>query len=156
MAKHSVTIERIEKVVSQLRDVGANVPQIVDNALQESAQQLRAKVVENINIQNAVDTGELKGSIYADKLGMCEWAITARAPHAVFVEYGTGNLGDPEVAHTTRPSWVYFNKNLGEYRTAHPMPARPFMRTSFMQMKDVITQNTRKALISAYIREATK
>ena len=52
--------------------------------------ELVALAIANEAIRNApVDTGELKQSIRARKIDDKTWRVTAHAPHALHVEFGT-------------------------------------------------------------------
>lgn len=160
MALHNVDIKGLNAVTSKLKALGADLPQIVDNSLKTSAQLLEAEVkrktqtvtaVYNGHTYKAYDTGELARSIKTRKTADCQWQVAATAEHSIFVEFGTGSAGDPAVAHTARPKWVYFSELDGEYRTAYPQPPRPFMRPAFAENKDHIVHQLRNDIVKAAI-----
>ena len=146
----SVEIKGLNKCVYWLRVLGQNVDGIIDNSLKESANIIKQEVEENVrkvtasyngHTYKAVDTGDLLRSITVNKLGLCRYAVVATAEHSIYVEFGTSIAGDPAVAHTTRPKWVYYNENVGEYRTAYPQPPRPYMRPAFVARKNTVILN---------------
>lgn len=159
MAQHNVTISGLSAVANGLRALGADLPAIVDKSLENSAIQLyrvcrdEARTVTaeyNGRIYKAYDTGRLANGITYRKDGLCKWIVAATEEYSIYVEFGTGSAGDPAVAHTTRPKWVYFSDKAGDYRTAYPQPARPFMRPAFAKMRDVVLENTKHDIIAAY------
>lgn len=160
----TVEIKGLQKIVGQLQRLGHNVNTIADNSLQQSAYAVKREVENNIqtvtathngHLYKAVDTGQLLRSIHIEKLGLCRYAVGTAVEHAPYVEFGTGSAGDPAVAHTMRPKWVYFDTRIGEYRTAYPQPPRPFMRPAFISMKSVVTMNLTRAIIAAAMSEVT-
>lgn len=103
----------------------------------------------------AVDTGTLRNSIQ-DKGAefvlrtsetTVECGIQTAVEYAPFIEYGTGPLGDPEVAHTQRMTWAYMGAD-GKIHIARSQPARPFMRPALYDnretFKDIITGKIRE------------
>lgn len=146
-----VTIKGLEKTIAGLKAAGANLPQIVDNALGDSAKDLRDKVKQRITDIEAVDTGRLRDNISARRNAECQWSVGTNVEYAAFIEFGTGLAGDPAVPHTAKPKWVYFSPSKNEFRTAYPQKARPFMRPTFAENKPIIIKNVQKAIIEAAI-----
>jgi len=160
----TVEIKGLQRTVNMLRTLGVNVQNVVDSSLQQSAEKIAEQAVKNIQNMNvtynghnydAKDTGALMREIHTEHLGLCRYAAGTDVPYAPYVEFGTGSAGDPAVAHTTRPKWVYFDPRIGGFRTAYPQPPRPFLRPAFVQLKDVVSQNIRAALIRAAMSEVT-
>lgn len=160
MALHNVDIKGLNAVTSKLKALGADLPQIVDKSLETSAESLKRAVQEktrtvtasyNGHVYKAYDTGQLARGIITRKTAQCQWQVAATAEHSIFVEFGTGSAGDPAVAHTARPKWVYFSELDGEYRTAYPQPARPYMRPAFAENKDRIVYQLRNDIVQAAI-----
>jgi HK97 gp10 family phage protein len=79
-----------------------------------------------------VDTGALRDSITIDPLNVGDASITGSVaphmPYASYVEYGTGQRGDPSAPYAHVASWP-------------GMPAQPFMRPALDeargQVKDI-------------------
>jgi len=95
-----------------------------------------------------VQTGNMRNMI--DSNGFVErgpesvnMGITAHASYSIFEEYGTGYKGDPEVPHTSKKSWIYYDpamKNAdgtyGGFRFGFPREAHPFMRPALYDHLD--------------------
>jgi hypothetical protein len=70
-----------------------------------------------------VATGDLKGSGYHRLNSPTESEAGFTAEHAVYVEFGTGDMG----AGGGR-KWVYYNAKLGQFVTTSGMAPQPFLR----------------------------
>lgn len=151
----TVTITGLAKIVNNLRTLGNNVEQIVDKSLEESSVMLEGKVKDKITAVGAVDTGAMREDTKAKKLGICRYAVVCPKAYAVFIEYGVGSLGDPAVAHNVSDITARIDKVTGKAKLVHfaPRAPRPFMRPAFAENRDVIMQNTRRAIIEAYDKE---
>lgn len=95
--------------------------------------------------------GKLRESIHAKtthSASRAETVVFTNAKHAPFVEFGTGPLGDPKVAHTTKTKWVCrIPAFAGEYgaddegwRTLHGSPPHPFLYPALEENRMVILQ----------------
>ena len=147
-----VNLDKIGRIAANLRKLGEDIDGVVDTALGDGAQSITDSAKSFVEIQGAVDTGELVGNIVAVHNDKCQWVVSSRAPHSIFIEYGTGNMGDPSVAHTTRYRWVYYNKKLNDFRTAYPQPARPFMRPAFAENKNKVVLKVSRAIVAAALK----
>ena len=162
MATHNVTIDGLDRIVKGLNALGADLPTIVDKSLENSAEYIKTKAQEhtrtatasyNGRVYKAYDTGQLSRGIIVRKTGECQWQVAATTEHSIFVEFGPGSAGDPAIPHTARPKWVYFSNIDGEYRTAYPQPARPYMRPAFAESKGHIVESLRTDIIDAFDKE---
>lgn len=103
----------------------------------------------------AVDTGTLRNSIQSKSAEFVlrtsdtsvECGIETAVEYAPFIEYGTGPLGDPEVAHTQKMTWAYMGAD-GKIHIARSQPARPFMRPALYENRQIF-----KDIIAGKIRE---
>lgn len=103
----------------------------------------------------AVDTGTLRNSIQSKGAEFVlrtsettvECGIQTAVEYAPFIEYGTGPLGDPEVAHTSKMAWAYMGAD-GKIHFARSQPARPFMRPALYENRQIF-----KDIIAGKIRE---
>jgi hypothetical protein len=108
-----VEIDDIEKAVRQ-------VNQAVDRELTgKTGALIIQRMIRYARDVAVYDTGEMRNRITPTVARMAdsdtvEYKAIAQAPHSIFVEYGTGAKGDPEVPH--RMDWE------------HPMEPKPFMR----------------------------
>ena len=78
-------------------------------------------------MQNSISTKEAE-IISRDSATQVSIGIECPAEYGLFIEYGTGVKGDPEIPHTSKEKWVYFNERKQEFRTGYPLHPRPFMR----------------------------
>lgn len=99
----------------------------VNAALGRGAKKIQAQVKH----LTPVDTGNLKNKIIAEQTKFMEWVIATNVEYAVFVEFGTGKLGDPAVPHTSKDSWVYYSDKLHQFVTTHGQKPAAMFRTGF-------------------------
>lgn len=97
----------------------------IDKALGRGAARIQAAV----KLLTPFDTGNLRNKIMVVHEKMMEYAVSTNVEYAVFVEYGTGKLGDPSVPHTSKDHWTYYNEVLQKYITTHGQkPAHMFTK----------------------------
>jgi HK97 gp10 family phage protein len=97
----------------------------IDKALGRGA----ARVQAAVKMLTPVDTGNLRNKIFVAHEKMMEYAVTTNVEYAVYVEYGTGRLGDPTVPHTSKESWTYYSEKLQKFITTHGQkPAHMFTK----------------------------
>ena len=97
----------------------------IDKALGRGGARIQAAV----KMLTPVDTGNLVNKIVLNHEKMMEYAVTTNVEYAVYVEYGTGKLGDPTVPHTSKDSWTYYSEKLQKYITTHGQkPAHMFTK----------------------------
>ena len=161
----TVEITGLKSLINRMNALGKNLDIVVDNAVHKSALQIQKAAKENIrtvtataggHVYKAFDTGNLYRHINAERLAPGAWAVGTAVEYGPYIEFGTGSEGDPSVAHTTRPRWVYYNKAVGGYRTAYPQPARPFLRPAFESHKEIVFKNVRNAIVRAALTGGTE
>lgn len=127
--------------------------QQLNETIDQLVEALTEKGVEVAKLQiaafEAVDTGELEHSIqgyYSPNLH-AGWVYT-NAYHAMFVEYGTGIVGEGTYPTTTANGWQYDINGHGEYgwiyrkesdgtfHWTNGYVARPFMLNTFEWLKE--------------------
>lgn len=101
----------------------------VEKSLHEAAIGTQAKAKEDC----PADTGQLRGSILLRKI-KGGYRVGAYVKHGVYVEFGTGTLGNPSVPHTTKKYWRY-KDDKGNWHTSHGMKPRPFLQPAFNEYK---------------------
>ena len=95
-------------------------------------------------------TANLVNKIQLNHIKMMEYAVQTNVEYAVYVEYGTGKLGDPSVPHTSKESWTYYNEYLQKFITTHGQkPAHMFTKGFAQAHKTAfeIVQNEVKEII---------
>lgn len=129
-----VDAEDVQRKLRSMVDLDGIIERRCADRIQE---QMRTAAAQKLTNQ-AVDTGLLRNSIETDD-GYNSFVehpeegvsvgIRTDVPYALFIEYGTGPKGDPEIPHTSKSSWVYPTGDPeGPFKVAVSQPARPFMR----------------------------
>ena len=76
-------------------------------------------------------TGNLQNKIISQQSKFMEWVVETNVEYAIFVEFGTGKLGDPAVPHTSKDSWTYYSDELKRFVTTHGQEPAAMFRTGF-------------------------
>lgn len=98
----------------------------IDKALGRGAARIQAAVKDLTPVGY---TGNLRNKIFLVHEKMMEYAVSTNVEYAVFVEYGTGKLGDPTVPHTSKDHWTYYNEAVQHFVTTHGQkPAHMFTK----------------------------
>lgn len=99
----------------------------VNQALGRGAAYIQAQV----KLLTPVDTGNLRNKIIAQQEKFMQWVVETNVEYAIFVEFGTGKLGDPAVPHTSKESWTYYSDELKRFVTTHGQEPAAMFRTGF-------------------------
>ncbi len=138
----TVEIKGLQGTINKLNRLGKNIDTVVDNSLHKSAYDIKSEVEERIKIVGAVKTGRLRDSITVKKISKCRYVISTAVEYAPYVEFGTGSLGDPVVAHSM--------SNISKTgRRFVPHAPKPYLRPAFETKKSVVTMNLTRAIINA-------
>ena len=100
----------------------------VNQLLGRGAENIRGAVVD---LTPTGYTGNLKNKIFAQQEKFMQWVVETNVEYAVFVEFGTGKLGDPSVPHTSKESWTYYSDELKRFVTTHGQEPAAMFRTGF-------------------------
>lgn len=103
----------------------------IDKALGRGAARIQGavKLLTPVGKPEYGGTGNLRNKIFLAHEKMMEYAVTTNVEYAVFVEYGTGKLGDPSVPHTSKDHWTYYSDKLQKFITTHGQkPAHMFTK----------------------------
>lgn len=144
-------LRELEKITMRI----IRVPERLNEALErETSVQVNAMLSDSAKDLAPVDTGTLRqmidtdGFAYRTKDGVT-MGITSHAHYSIYVEYGTGELGDDTVPHTDRKSWVYKDDD-GKWRVGKPHPPNPYMRTALAQnvqpIRDIIAGKAKEII----------
>ena len=101
----------------------------VNQALGRGAAYIQAQV----KLLTPVDTGNLRNKIIAQQEKFMQWVVETNVEYAIFVEFGTGKLGDPAVPHTSKESWTYYSDELKRFVTTHGQEPAAMFRDGFSQ-----------------------
>lgn len=126
---------------------------IENDAAPKVCQVMRKTAATKLKDSDAIDTGTLRASVQAKAaefvkrkgLTTVEMGIETSVPYAQYIEYGTGPLGDPEVPHTERMTWVYMGDD-GKFHVAKSQEPRPFMRPALYDNRQVIKKILEKTI----------
>ena len=99
----------------------------IDKALGRGASRMQGQV----KLLTPVDTGNLRNKIILNHVKMMEYSIETNVEYAIFVEFGTGRLGDPTVPHTSKESWTYYSDALRRFVTTHGQKPAAMFRKGF-------------------------
>lgn len=99
----------------------------VNQALGRGAARIQAQV----KLLTPKDTGNLQNKIIAQQEKFMQWVVETNVEYAIFVEFGTGRLGDPAVPHTSKESWTYYSDELKRFVTTHGQEPASMFRTGF-------------------------
>ena len=97
------------------------------------------------NLRNSVETAQ--NVIIREGDAIVTMGIASSADYALFIEYGTGPLGDPAIPHTAKEQWVYRGPDQ-KFHMAFPQHPRPFMRPALYDNADLF-----KDIIEKRIKE---
>ena len=137
----------LERKLQALKTLTTN-PRI-DRALGQGATRMQAQ----IKLLTPVDTGNLRDKIIWNHAKMMEYTIETNVEYAIFVEFGTGKLGDPAVPHTSKDHWTYYSEKLQQFVTTHGQePAHMFTIGFSMTYKQVFDMV--RTEVHAVIRDA--
>lgn len=121
----------------------------IDKALGRGGARIQAAV----KMLTPVDTGNLVNKIVLNHEKMMEYAVTTNVEYAVYVEYGTGKLGDPTVPHTSKESWTYYSDKLQKFITTHGQKPAHMFTKGFSQAHKTAFEIVRKEVMEV-IRSA--
>lgn len=76
---------RTRVVFNNFPKVKANMVSVAEQATAKAAQDMVAQMMTRV----PVDTGFLKNSVQAQKVGAAHWRVTVGADYGVYVEFGT-------------------------------------------------------------------
>ena len=115
----------------------------IDKALGRGGARIQAAV----KMLTPVDTGNLVNKIVLNHEKMMEYAVTTNVEYAVYVEYGTGKLGDPTVPHTSKDSWTYYSEKLQKFITTHGQKPAHMFTKGFAQAHKTAFEIVRKEVM---------
>lgn len=165
-------IKGLDSLMRKLDALGGDVQNALAQAVMETAEVAAAdaRTLAPANSMSQADGaggGSLRSSIATEKKTLpdgSEARVFTNAPHAGFVEFGTGPVGagnhagiSPHVSpsYTTRKSWVYPTVIKGEetFVTTSGQPARPYLYPAAAANKETFVSLAKLKLKNA-IRKA--
>ena len=133
-----VGLDKLQKKLNTIKNLEKD-PR-VDKSLGRGAARMQAAV----KMLTPVDTGNLRNKIFLDHKKQNEWSVETNVEYAPYVEFGTGKLGDPEVPHTSKESWVYYSEKLRKFITTHGQKPVGMFRKGFKNSNEAVYKIVRK------------
>lgn len=155
-----LTVESINRAIREIQDFRNELREkcleLVEALMMEGVEIARMQVAS----MDAVYTGELEQSIQGvffptERCGF----VMADTPYAVYVEYGTGIVGEsaphPEaqgnwnydVNHHGIQGWVYRNGNDGQFHWTMGYVSRPFMYNTLRWLEEAAPERASEILL---------
>ena len=143
-----------------------NIEPTIMASMRDQTELVRGAAVLNVPTYTGpwpfVPRGELKRSIHTvvkKEEGSIIGCVYSNAKHAVFVEFGTGPVGESNHAGTSpnvnvthvQEGWVWQDPD-GDFHYTEGQPAHPFMYPALKDMEDTVTKNIAKD-VKDYMRE---
>lgn len=162
MTSATVTIKGADRLGAKLTSLVDIADFVEDECADRIVEVMRATAVRKLTTQGAVDTGLLRASVetddgynsFTERNSDTSVSVGIRndISYGIFIEYGTGPRGDPEVPHTDKMRWVYPTGDPSRpFRVAVSQPARPFMRPALYDNRRVFAEIIRKRLKEVYL-----
>ena len=126
-------LQELQKLLKAIENLSKD-PR-VDKALGRGASMMQGQ----IKLLTPVDLGLLRNSIIINRIKMMEWAVETNCEYAIFVEFGTGKLGDKSVPHTSKESWVYYSDALHHFVVTHGQTPAAMFRDGFEMTHNHVT-----------------
>lgn len=120
----------------------AEMEKRLETALLKGGETVRAEAV----LHCPVDTGRLRSSLAVEQVDPVTVLVGTNLEYGIYVEFGTGSLGDDAVAHTTKKGWVYFDPKRAGFFYTKGHAAQPFLVPALLAKKEEVTEAVRKAL----------
>ena len=133
-----VGLDEVQKKIDAVMNLETN--EKIDKALGRGAARMQSavKMLTPVGKPEYGGTGNLRNKIFLNHKKRNEWEVTTNVEYAMFVEFGTGKLGDPSVPHTSKESWVYYNERLKKFITTHGQKPAAMFRKGFKQSHEKV------------------
>ena len=133
-----VGLDEVQKKIDAVMNLETN--EKIDKALGRGAARMQSavKMLTPVGKPEYGGTGNLRNKIFLNHKKRNEWEVTTNVEYAMFVEFGTGKLGDPSVPHTSKESWVYYNERLKKFITTHGQKPAAMFRKCFKQSHEKV------------------
>lgn len=165
-------IKGLDSLMRKLDALGGDVKSALAQAVKQTTETAAADAKRMAPANSGSQAGgsgggSLRSSISTEQkeqIGGVEGRVFANAPHAAYVEFGTGPVGAANhsgisphvsVSYTDRKSWVYPTVLGGKetFVTTSGQPARPYLYPAAVMNKDTFKSITKLKLMDA-IRKA--
>lgn len=130
-------IQGLGSLMKKFDKIGGNSAAVMANSIRKSTNIVLRDAKKNAPVNKKGGGGALRQSIQAQtKAGLTgiEGKVFTNCEYAPYVEYGTGQRGDPKVAHAT--DWI-------------GMEAQPYLYPALNNNKEIIKESIRNDLRNA-------
>lgn len=124
------------RTANNVQTVQDTIKTAIRHALEDVGDAVVTWAQDNLDEQDAVDTGRLKGSVEYGFVNDERIAIGTNVEYGIYVEYGTGKYAEKGGRQTP---WVYKDSN-GNFRMTEGMRPRPYLKPSVTEHKEKIKQ----------------
>ena len=151
----TLTVDSLDKAIAEVKAYGDKVRQAETVIVKRLAEDGAKQAQDLVAYMNAVDTGELMGSITHEESGNTG-KIIAGAEHAAYVEFGTGVVGAGS-PHPNPVGWAYdinghgeagwiYKGDDGHLHWTRGMASRPYMYDTAQMLAEAVPQIAEEAL----------
>lgn len=153
-----LSVDSVAAAEKQVEAYGKSLEEKCD----ELARRLVELGVEVAKITVRKDTGDLESAIGFEKVGEGEYLVIVENDHAIFVEFGTGVVGQgtypgklidgygyderrtPAAHDPIDPTKWYYRDREGRIRSTRGQTANAYMATSAEQMRQAVLKTARE------------
>ena len=138
-----IRIEGLDELQEKLKTLAGGANENLKQGLLHGGELVRAEAQANC----PVDTGDLRESITVEQADGTAVTVGTNKEYGIYVEYGTGALGDPSVSHTSKKSWVYFNEKTGQFVTTSGQAPQPFLVPALISQQSAVVEAIKAGLL---------
>lgn len=141
----NVNLSGIDNLLEGLEKLSSGeVKRAVDEGTQKAAREMQSDAKLNV----PVDSNELRESIIVTKISN-GYDVGTNKEYSEYVEFGTGQRGDPTVEHVTEKEHKKGGKGTGEFYEFMGMKPQPYMYPAFDKVSKKVDGYIAESLDSA-------
>lgn len=135
-----------QELMKKMRSLCNDSDKILRHGLLKAGEKVRGRAV----LLCPVDTGELRNSIKVRSTAPNVVTVGTNKEYAIFVEFGTGTMGDASVSHTSKEKWNWQDEQ-GNWHTSYGTPAQPFLRPAVKEkeIRETVAAELRRIIENA-------
>lgn len=135
-----------QELMKKMRSLCNDSDKILRQGLLKAGEKVRGRAV----LLCPVDTGELRNSIKVQSTAPNVVTVGTNKEYAIFVEFGTGTMGDASVSHTSKEKWCWQDEQ-GNWHTSYGTPAQPFLRPAVKEkeIRETVAAELRRIIENA-------
>ncbi len=146
----NIEVKGLESLIMKLDYLGGDSAKMIDRGLHKGALQIQKDALAKVPVG---ETKNLRKSVWGGLAKIPHgYAVGSNLKYAPYVEYGTGEKGDPSVPHTAKKFWRYKDRD-GVWHTCRGVKARPFLHPAFNKNKTFVVKCVREELRAAIAKK---